>query len=98
MFDSNSFRNRNFFAKIFAVDVITLTEYTKRISSLDLQNSKRDQQKTNFDCQIYKMQGGHQMGGNSFAFNSLTDRNFQKILLQMNSNFGSALVQKNSLF
>jgi hypothetical protein len=29
-------------------------EYTKQISSLYLQNSRRDQQKNNFDCQIYK--------------------------------------------
>jgi hypothetical protein len=28
----------------------------------------RDKKKTKFDCQIYKMQGGLEMGENLFAF------------------------------
>jgi hypothetical protein len=32
--------------------------------------------KTNLDCQIYKIEGGLEMGENSFAFNSLAIRNF----------------------
>jgi hypothetical protein len=37
------------------------------------------------------------MGENSFGRNSFTDWNFQKILLQLNSNFSYALVNKKSL-
>jgi hypothetical protein len=54
------------------VDVITLNEYTSQVSKFYLQNS-RLHQKTNFDCQIDKMQGGQEMGENSFASNSTTD-------------------------
>jgi hypothetical protein len=78
------------------VDVITLTEYTNQVPSFYLQNSRRYKQITNFDCQIYKKQVGQEKGENLFALNSIKDRNFTKILLQMNLHFSSALIQKNS--
>jgi hypothetical protein len=55
------------------MDVNTPAEYTNQVSKFYLQNSRRDHQKTNFDCQIDKMQGGQEMEENSFASNSFTD-------------------------
>ncbi len=38
--------------------------------------------KTDFDCQIYNIEGRLEMGENLFAFNLLTDWNFLKISSQ----------------
>jgi hypothetical protein len=38
------------------------------------------------------------MGENSFAFNSITDRNFQKILLLLNSHFSCAICPEKLAF
>jgi hypothetical protein len=62
-----------FFNQNLTVDAITLIEYTHQVSSFHLQNSGRDHQKTNFDCQIFKKVGGGYGNKFSIASNSLTD-------------------------
>ena len=58
-----------FFNENWTVDVNCLKEYTIKIACLYLKKCEREKQKTEIDCQIYKMRVKQDWLVNSFAPN-----------------------------
>ncbi len=58
------------FDEIWTVDVKWLKEYTIKIACLYLKKCEREKQKTEIDCQIYKIRVKQDWLANSFTSNS----------------------------